>query len=271
MLFSAPQHPLSPLSQKLRLDLLELIFSAPEAHFGGPFSSLDIFIAVYFSKVFAFSPQKTKSTDHFILSAGHLAPALYVTLAAADYFPKSHLKNYASFGSHLQSHASTLTPGVEYSSGSLGQGLSFAAGLALGDSRHHTLCLTSDAEHQEGQIWEAVAFAAKYCLKNLINIIDYNHYQIDGAVKDIMPLGNLTQRYRQLGWSVTSLNGHNFFALIKALSSAQHSSRPVCIIANTIFAKGIPFAQFDYRYHDVKSLSLKQYRQAKTALLKNYQ
>ena len=253
-----PRHPLTALAKDLRLDLLNLAQSAGQSHMGGPLSSLDILTSLYFSKIFDFKK------DHFTLSAGHLAPALYVVLAKAGYFPKTRLKDYSTFGSPLQGHASTDAPGVSYSSGALGQGLSFAAGLALGDPSHHSLCLTTDGEHQEGQIWEAAMFSKKYRLGNLINIVDHNHYQIDGAVEDIMPLGRLAGKYIKFGWSVFTVNGHNFSALEKILKKAKKNSYyPTCIIADTIFAKGVSFMQYDYNYHDVKDLSAAQYQRAK--------
>lgn len=264
MIISTRPHPLQAISRRLRLDLLNLVYQSGESHIGGPLSSLDLMTAVYFSKLFDLKK------DHFILSAGHLAPALYVVLAQAGYFPKSRLKNFATFGSHLQGHVSTDTSGVQYSSGALGQGLSFAAGLALGDPRRHSVCLTTDGEHQEGQIWEAAMFAKKYQLGNLTNIVDYNYYQIDGAVEDIMPLGNLAQKYIKFGWSVITVNGHNFNTIIKALKKAKQKSKyPTCIIAKTIFGKGISFMQYDYRYHDVKNLSENHYQRARQELEKS--
>jgi len=264
----APKHPLETISVSLRLDLLNLVYQAGEAHLGGPLSSLDLFISLYFSKLFKFSSAKNKTNfDHFTLSAGHLAPALYVVLAKAGYFPHSHLKNFATLASPLQAHASTTAPGVEYSSGALGQGLSFATGLALGDPAHYSLCLTTDGEHQEGQVWEAAMFAKKYQLGNLINIVDHNHYQIDGAVEDIMPLGRLASKYLKFGWSVISVSGHNFTQILKALKKAKQKSRyPTCIIANTIFGKGISFMQHDYHYHDIKNLSEALYDRARQDL-----
>jgi len=257
----SPAHPLVATARDLRLDLLDLAQSAGQSHLGGPLSSMDILTSLYFSKIF------NLKKDHFTLSAGHLAPALYVVLAKAGYFPKSKLKEYSAFGSPLQGHASTTTPGVSYSSGALGQGLSFAAGLALGDPNHASICLTTDGEHQEGQVWEAVMFAKKYKLGNLINIVDHNHYQIDGAVEDIMPLGRLASKYIKFGWSVFTVNGHNFTALEKALKKAKKKSNyPTCIIANTIFAKGVSFMQYDYNYHDIKDLSEAQYQRAREDL-----
>ena len=264
MIISAPKHPLQAISGQLRLDLLNLVYQSGESHIGGPLSSLDLITAIYFSKIF------NLKKDHFILSAGHLAPALYVVLAHAGYFPKSHLKNFSTFGSHLQGHASIDTPGVEYSSGALGQGLSFSAGLALGDPHRHSICLTTDGEHQEGQVWEAAMFAKKYKLDNLINIVDYNQYQIDGAVENIMPLGSLAQKYIKFGWTVITINGHNFDTIIKALKKAKQKSKyPTCIIAKTIFGKGISFMQYDYHYHDIKNLSESQYIRAKKELKMN--
>ncbi len=265
MIISAPPHPLQAVSRKLRLDLLDLVYTAKESHIGGPLSCLDLLISIYFSKLFKFPQNKTSTShDNFILSAGHLAPAYYTVLAHANYFPKTRLKDFSSFGSHLQGHVSTDTPGVQYSSGSLGQGLSFAAGLALGQPRRKTICLTSDAEHQEGQIWEATMFAKKYKLGNLINIVDHNHYQIDGAVEDIMPLGSLAQKYIKFGWSVITVNGHNFKSIINALKKAKKKSNyPTCIIGKTIFGKGISFMQYDYTYHDIKNLTESQYQRAR--------
>jgi transketolase len=253
-------HPLVKVSQELRLSLLDMIYHSGGGHIGGSLSSLDLIASVYLSGIYKFPPA------HFILSAGHLCPALYVVLAKAGYFHPDLLKTYSSYRSPLQGHVSSDVPGVEYSSGSLGQGLSFAAGLALGDPSHHVICLSSDGEHQEGQVWEAAMFASKYKLGNLINIVDYNHYQIDGATDDIMPLGRLAAKYIQFGWTVTTVNGHDFAQIEKALKKAKESEYPNCIIAQTVFGKGISFMQYDYHYHDVKNLPENLYLQAKKDL-----
>lgn len=253
-------HPLSKISHQLRLDLLDMIYASGSGHIGGSLSSLDILISLYHSDIFDFKK------DHFILSAGHLACALYTVLASKKYFPKNLLSTYTDFNSILQGHISNDVPGVEYSSGSLGQGLSFAAGLALGDPKHTTVCLTSDGEHQEGQIWESVMFAKKYKLGNLINIVDYNGLQIDGTTQDIMPLNNLAAKYVQFGWTVTTVDGHNFFQLIKTLKQAKNSDYPNCIIAKTVLGKGVSFMENNYKYHDVKNLDEKIYLAAKDEL-----
>ena len=260
MLFTALKHPLTEVSRQLRLDLLDMIYQSGSGHIGGPLSSLDVIISLYNSDFFDFRK------DHFILSAGHLAPALYTVLASQNYFPKSNLETFAHFGSRLQGHISTLVPGVEYSSGSLGQGLSFAAGLALGDKKHTTVCLTTDGEHQEGQVWEAAMFAKKYNLSNLINIIDVNGYQIDGPTNQIMPLGNLAAKYISFGWTVYTVNGHDFSSLSKTFQKCLKSGYPNCILAKTVFGKGISFMKKNYKYHDVKNLSENLYLQAKKEL-----
>lgn len=252
-------HPLQTTARELRGDLLDMIYKNG-GHIGGSLSSIDLITAVYFSNLFNFKK------DHFILSAGHLAPALYVVLSKAKYFPKSFLETYSSFDSFLQGHVSTEVPGVEYSSGSLGQGLSFACGLALGDPKNTTVCLTSDGEHQEGQTWEAIMFAKKYKLNNLINIVDLNRFQIDGSVAQIMPLDNLAAKYIQFGWTVTTVDGHNFNQIISALKIAQKSDYPNCIIAKTIMGKGISFMENNFKYHDIKNLSENLYQKAKSEL-----
>jgi len=248
------------LSRELRGDLLDMIYQSNGGHIGGSLSSLDILVSLYFGDIFDFKK------DHFILSAGHLACALYTVLAAKKYFPKKLLSTYSSFDSILQGHVYQGVPGVEYSSGSLGQGLSFACGLALGDKTHTTICLTTDGEHQEGQIWESIMFAKKYQLGNLINIIDCNGLQIDGSTNNIMPLGNLAAKYIQFGWTVTTINGHNFKQLEKALKTAKKSNYPNCIIAKTIMGKGISFMENNFKYHDVKNLDRNTYLAAKQDL-----
>jgi transketolase len=262
MLFkSAAYTDLENTAKKLRLDILDTVYQAGFGHIGGSLSSLDIIIALYLSGLFNFD------RDHFILSAGHLCLAHYVVLSHLGKFPHKLLPKYSELGSILQGHESTDVPGVEFSSGALGQGLSFAAGLALGDKDHHTVCLTSDGEHNEGQIWEAVMFANKYHQGNLINIVDCNGIQIDGTTDDIMPTDSLAAKYLRFGWTVTTVDGHDYGELIRAIKKSQDSTiYPACIIAKTTLAKGISFMENDYHYHDVKNLSSDLYLQAKNEL-----
>lgn len=257
-----PPHPLEKIARRLRLDVLETIYRAGSGHIGGSLSSLDIILALYFSDLFNFD------RDHFILSAGHLCPAHYAVLAAIKKFPSKELLTYTQINSNLQGHESIDVPGVDYSSGSLGQGLSFAIGLAIGDKDHHTICLTTDGEHDEGQTWEAIMSARKFHLGNLINVIDLNGYQIGGSTDEIMPLDDLAAKYLRFGWTVITVNGHNFYDLIRAITKAKNSSiYPACIIAKTVLGKGISFMENHWQYHDVKNLPQDLYLKAKKELL----
>jgi transketolase len=258
-----PVHPLTILARELRLTVFDMINNAKAGHLGGSFSSLDILTSLYFSNLFNFD------RDHFVLSAGHLCPTLYAILAKKNKIKHSMLSTLSKIDSILEGHSSSKIPGVEFSSGSLGQGLSFAAGLALGDKDHHTVCLTTDGEHNEGQVWEAIMFANKYHQGNLINIVDYNNMQIGGSTEEIMPLGELAAKYIRFGWTVQTVNGHDFYALEKAIKIAKNSSiYPACIIAKTTLTKGISFMENDSQYHDVKILSGEVYKLAKNELEK---
>lgn len=242
-------------NKNLRLDLINLIYKNG-GHVGGSLAALDIINTIYTCNLFNFDK------DHFVLSTGHLATALYTVFASLGKIPKKMLDTYGCFGSPLQGHVSTKVKGVEYSSGSLGQGLSFAAGLALGDPKNYSICITSDGEQQEGQIWEAAMFASKYKLNNLINIINDNGMQIDGTTDEIMPLGSLADKYIQFGWDTVSIDGHDPKAITNALNQAKKSNKPFCIIAKTVMGKGVSFMENNYKYHDVKSLSQELYEQA---------
>lgn len=256
-------HPLTYIARELRSTVFDMINGAESGHLGGSFSSLDIMTALYFINIFNFD------RDHFILSPGHLSTTLYAILAKKNKIKNSLLSTYSQIDSILEGHSSSAVPGVEFSSGSLGQGLSFAAGLALGDKDHHTVCLTTDGEHDEGQIWEAIMFASKYHQGNLINIVDCNGMQIGGSTNDIMPLDELAAKYIRFGWTVQTVDGHNFYQLENALKSAKNSSiYPACIIAKTTMTKGISFMENDYHYHDVKKLSPEIIKQIKNELEK---
>jgi transketolase len=260
-IFANKKHPLSAIASEVRLSVLEMINTAGAGHIGGSLSSVEIMVALYFSHIFNFD------RDHFILSAGHLCPTLYAILAKLGKIKYSDLSTFSDIDSRLEGHVSVSVSGVEYSSGSLGQGLSFASGLSLGDKDHHTVCLTTDGEHDEGQIWEAIMFANKYHQGNLINIVDYNGQQIGGTTADIMPLGELAGKYLRFGWTVQTVNGHDLSALIKALKIAKASTiYPAAIIAKTTMGKGISFMENDYHYHDVKKLPAALYLQAKNEL-----
>ena len=271
----------------LNLNKKIIIFSAPRT---GSSLTYNIFRFLFEDDSMIFSRHDDFNLDRFVLKTHrfeelklineenvtyiftlrnpiHTCLSHYAVLASLGKFPKKLLNTYTDINSILQGHESIDVPGVEFSSGALGQGLSFAAGLALGDKDHHTVCLTSDGEHDEGQIWEAVMFANKYHLGNLINIVDCNKFQIDGSTTDIMPTDELAAKYLRFGWTVTSVNGHDFNALHKAIIKAKNSSiYPACIIAHTTLAKGISFMEKDYHYHDIKDMSEDVYSQAKHEL-----
>lgn len=258
-----PVHPLVQTARELRSTVFDMMNTAGAGHLGGSFSVLDIMTSLYFSNIFNFD------RDHFVLSPGHLSAPLYAILAKIGKIPESILPTFSQIDSILESHSSSKVPGVEFSSGSLGQGLSFAVGLALGDRDHHTICLTTDGEHDEGQVWEAIMFANKYHQGNLINIVDYNGMQIGGSTADIMPLDELAAKYIRFGWTVQTIDGHNFYALQKALKIAKNSSiYPACIIAKTTMGKGISFMENDYHYHDVKKLNPEVIKNIKNELEK---
>jgi transketolase len=205
------------------------------------------------------NPQNPKwpDRDRFVLSKGHGAPALYATLARSGYFDLSELNNLRKLGSILQGHPDMkVTPGVEISTGSLGQGLSMANGMALAlklDKRAaRVYVLMGDGENQEGQIWEAAMAAAHYRLDNLCGIIDYNGLQIDGPVNEIMKIEPIRDKWLAFGWEVFEIDGHNFAEIISALDQAETvKNKPCLILAHTIKGKGVSFFEGKVKYHGV--------------------
>src|SRR6185369_6920966 len=193
--------------------------------------------------------------DRVVLSNGHICPVLYASLARAGYFPLEELKTLRKLGSRLQGHPHRgALPGVETTSGPLGSGLSQAIGFALAanlDKRKHRIfCLTSDGEHQEGNIWEAVLFAGNARLSNLTVFIDRNNIQIDGFTEDVMPLESLRAKYEAFNWHVLEIDGHSFEAIIGAAAEARAiHERPTVVIAHTIPGKDVDFMENDYRWH----------------------
>jgi len=246
------------IAKKIRIDIIKMLALAGSGHTAGSLGITDILTVLYFS-VLRHDPKNPywKDRDRFLLSAGHLCPALYTTLAHAGYFPKEELLTLRALASQLQGHSHRASPkGVEIEAGSLGQGLSVAAGAAtaakLDKKNHKVICLTSDGEHDEGQIWEAAMFSAKYKLNNLINIIDRNHIQIDGTTEEIMPIEPLALKYQSFGWQVLEVDGHNFQQLKLAFQKAyQPKRKPTVIIAHTISGKGVSFMEKKWGWHGI--------------------
>jgi len=247
---------LSAIATTIRQDIIEMLQSAQSGHAAGPLGMADIFATLYFH-VLRHRPQQPHWThrDRVIVSNGHICPVLYASLARSGYFPVEELQTLRQFGSRLQGHPNRLeVPGVENSSGPLGQGYSIAVGTALalqleGNSAQ-VYCITSDGEHNEGQTWEAIMSAAKYKLHNLAVIIDRNNIQIDGYTEAIMPLESLRAKYEAFNWHVIEIDGHNFEEIIDACQIAKAIfEKPVAIIAHTIPGKGVDFMEHKPEWH----------------------
>jgi transketolase len=244
----------------IRVRILQMIHSAPTdhpGHPGGSLSAADIVAALYFGimKVEPKNPEWPER-DRFVLSKGHGVPVVYAALAEKGYFPRSLLSTLRQPGSILQGHPDMKkTPGLDMTTGSLGQGLSAAAGMAIAgkiDKKSYSVfALLSDGELDEGQIWEAVMTAAKYRLDNLIAIVDWNGIQNDGPVDQIMPLGDLAGKWRSFGWETKEINGHRMREIHDALKifQEQKRSKPKVILAHTVKGKGVSFMENQLPWH----------------------
>lgn len=243
-------------ANSIRQDIIKMLVEAGSGHSAGPLGMADVFAALYFA-ILHVDPKKPdwELRDRLVLSNGHICPVLYATMAEAGFFPKSELMKLRKYGSRLQGHPHrTALPGLETTSGPLGSGLSQAAGMALAgkmdDEPWRVYCLTSDGEHDEGNTWEAVMFAAKYKLDNLTAIMDRNHIQIDGYTEDVMPLEKLKDKYESFGWYVIDIDGHNIRSIIDAVEQSKTiHGKPTMILANTIPGKGVDFMENDFKWH----------------------
>ncbi len=247
---------LESLTYKVRKDIVKMINRAGSGHPGGSLSIVELLVGLFF-EVLEKRPDQPRwsGRDRFVLSKGHGVPALYSVLARSGYFPVEELSNLRKLGSPLQGHPDySRLPAVEASTGSLGQGLSIAAGIALSarhmDHNFHSYCLVGDGEVDEGQIWEAASFAAHHELLNLTAIVDYNKYQLDGAVDDILSLAPLGDKWQSFGWEVREIDGHDLEEVISALNwGYREEGAPRVIIANTIKGKGISFMEENNDFH----------------------
>ena len=247
---------LQGIARKLRRHVITMISTAGSGHPGGSLSAADIVTALYF-RVMRHDPANPHwpDRDRFILSKGHAAPVLYAALAESGYFPLEWLTTLRKTGTCLQGHTdSTLTPGVDMSAGSLGQGLSVGIGMALAarlDKRvYRTYVLLGDGECQEGQVWEAAMFAPNYKLDNLTAIVDYNGLQLDGFTRQIMDLEPFVEKWRSFKWEVLQVDGHDMKRVVDALQKAgQVKGKPVVIVARTVKGKGVSFMENNVDYH----------------------
>jgi len=237
---------LKEIAKEVRKDILLQVYSAKSGHPGGSLSCADILTAIYFEMM--------QEGDKVVLSKGHASPALYAVLAEKGFFPKEELKNFRKLGSILQGHPSSrITPGVDVSSGSLGQGLSVANGIALAfrldKKENFVYVILGDGEIQEGQIWEAAMSASHYHLNNVIAFLDYNKLQIDGSNDDVMTISPVDKKFEAFGWYVQRINGHNFDQIINAVENAKRQEKPNLIIADTIKGKGVPLMENQVEWH----------------------
>jgi transketolase len=240
---------------QIRREILEVCHRAGSGHPGGSLSSVEILLSLYEYKM-RHNPHDPawEDRDRLIISKGHITPAVYVVLANCGYFPKEELKTFRKFGSRLQGHVHTKVPGIEFSTGSLGHGLSVANGMALGarlrQKTFKVYCLMGDGETQEGSVWEAAMTAAHYHLDNICVIIDYNKIQENGLVSEIKGLEPLAEKWRSFGWEVAEAGDHDFQQYFNALDAFDKvKGKPYVIIAHTIKGKGISFMEWDRKWH----------------------
>lgn len=248
---------LGRIANRLRAEVVEMTTEAGSGHPGGSLSAADMMSVLYFGGFMRYDAADPwwEDRDRFVLSKGHVAPILYATLAEAGFIPVDELTSLRKLGSRLQGHpVRGKVPGVEMSTGSLGQGLSMACGIALAgvmDGRgYRTFCLLGDGELQEGQNWEAAMFAGQYSLDRLVAIVDRNRLQITGDTEDAVGLDPLPEKWQAFGWNVIVIDGHDIPMIQEALSRAcEPSGRPTVIIMNTIKGKGVSFMENNVSFH----------------------
>jgi transketolase len=245
-------------ARELRVAIVRTLHKSQSGHTGGSLSAIDMVTALYFHKM-RHDPENPgwPERDRFVLSKGHAAPAQYVALAHAGYFPREDLMMLRRLGSHLQGHPdSKSTPGVEVCTGSLGQGLSMANGIALGlrldNSPGRVYALLGDGELQEGQVWEAAMAAAHYKIDNLCALVDANSLQIDGEVAKVMAVAPIAAKFKAFGWHALEIDGHAISAILAALEHAETiKGQPTVIVAKTVKGKGVSFFENKAAYHGV--------------------
>ncbi|MBS7313083.1 MAG: transketolase [Bacteroides sp.] len=250
---------LKKIASQVRRDIVRMVTDAKSGHPGGSLSSADVLTALYFNEM-KIDPAKWerngKGEDMFILSAGHITPVYYSLLARRGYFPVAELATFRKYGTRLQGHPSVEKglPGIIQTSGSLGQGLSAAAGLALGkkldgeDRYVYVLC--GDGESEEGQIWEAAMFAAHHGLDHLIAMTDWNHQQIDGTVDEVAGEGDLEAKWKAFGWNVIVADGHDFDSILSAFAAArENKGKPTMILFKTDMGHGVDFMAGTCKWH----------------------
>ena len=253
---------LKAIASQIRRDILRMVHGASSGHPGGSLGCADFFTALYF-EIMKHDPKFSmdgKNEDIFFLSNGHISPVFYSTLARSGYFDLKELATFRKLNSRLQGHPATHEhlPGIRIASGSLGQGMSAAIGAALTKKLNKELnivfSLHGDGELDEGQIWEALLFAAHHKVDNLISTVDWNHQQIDGTTDKVMNLGNIRQKFDAFGWKTLETNGNNMDELLATLKEAKSltgKGQPVAILMHTIMGKGVDFMENDHSWHGI--------------------
>ena len=248
---------LQEVCKTLRCDIVSMIHKAGSGHPGGSLSEVEILTALYFGGVMNIRPEEPDwpGRDRLILSKGHSAPALYATLARRGFYPVEWLDTLRKLGSSLQGHPhADRVPGMDCSSGSLGQGLSIANGLGAAFKKqglpNRVYCILGDGELQEGQVWEAVMSAAHYKLDNVCAVLDYNGVQLDGTLKEVMDMGDVAAKWKAFGWHVIECDGHDVEALLRAFAEAKETKgQPSVVIAHTVKGKGVSFMEGKAAWH----------------------
>ena len=261
---------LAEKARQYRLDVLDMLYACSSGHPGGSLSCVEILQALY-ENVMKYDPKNPKwaDRDRMVLSKGHACPTLYAILADKGFFPREELKTLRAFGSKLQGHPDmNKCPGIDASTGSLGQGASWALGYALAGKRaehqFNVYCVTGDGESQEGMVWESAMAAAHYHLDNLTVLLDHNGLQIDGSNDQVMSLGDICAKYEAFGWEAISVDGHDVDAITEAVMRPR-CGKPRFICCNTGKGKGVSFMENQVGWHG-KPMSEEDYKAARREL-----
>ena len=264
---------LENMAKEVRRGILEEVYNAQSGHPGGSLSVADILTVLYFNELNIDEKNpKWEDRDRMVLSKGHCSPALYSCLANRGFFPIEDLKTFRKLDSYLQGHPDmNKIPGVDMTTGSLGQGLSAAVGMAItgkmDNKDYRVYCVLGDGEIEEGQIWEAAMSAKKYALDNLCVIVDNNNLQIDGTVEEVMSPYPIDEKFRSFGFEIIKIDGHNMQEILDAFEVAKNvKGKPVCIIAKTIKGKGVSYMENQVEWHG-KAPNEEQYKMAMNELV----
>ena len=264
---------LKEMAKKIRLGIIEAVYSNKSGHPGGSLSIADIMTVLYFNEMnIDNNNPKWEDRDRLVLSKGHCSPALYSALANRGFFPVEDLKSFRNINSYLQGHPDMKhIPGVDMTTGSLGQGLSAANGMAisakLDNKDYRVYCILGDGEIEEGQIWEAAMASSKYKLDNLCVIVDNNNLQIDGTIEEVMNSNPIDEKFKSFGFQIIKIDGNDIEEIKKAFEVARNiKGMPTCIIAKTVKGKGVPFMENQVGWHG-KAPNDEQYEEAKKAIM----